>query len=120
MSEGCDGTRRWRLYLQDMIHFAQRATEYTEGFDQDEFVSVTLTYDATLCNLELIGEAATRIPDEVREDNPQIKWRQIVATRNQLAHGYTGLDDDVIWDITQTDLPELLIALRELMAEEQS
>ena len=119
MSEQGDGTRHWRLYLQDMIDFAQRATEYTEGLDQDEFVSATLTYDATLRNLELIGEAATHIPDEVREENPQVKWRQIVATRNQLAHGYTGIDDDVIWDIIQTDLPELLSALRELMAEEQ-
>ena len=119
MSEPGGEARQWRLYLQDMIDFADRAVQYAAGLNQDEFVSVTLVYDATLRNLELIGEAATRIPEEVREASPQIKWRQVIATRNRLAHGYAGIDDDVIWDIIQTDLPELLTALRELRAEEQ-
>lgn len=117
MCEQGDNTRHWRLYLQDMIDFAERALDYTGGFDQDEFISDTLTYDATLRNIELIGEAATHIPDEVREANPQIKWRQVVATRNRLAHGYLGLDDDVIWDIIQTDLPDLLVEAKRLLEE---
>ena len=115
MSEQGDGTRHWRLYLQDMIDFAERALDYTDGRDQEIFISERRTYDATLRNLELIGEAATHIPDEVREANPQIKWRQVVATRNRLAHGYSGLDDDVIWDIIQTDLPDLLVEAKRLL-----
>ncbi|MXZ97593.1 MAG: DUF86 domain-containing protein [Acidimicrobiaceae bacterium] len=117
MSEGSEGTRHWRLYVQDMIDFAERAVAYTSGLDQDAFVADGRTYDATLRNLELVGEAATHIPERVRQANRQVKWRQIVATRNQLAHAYLGLDDDVIWDIIRTDLPDLLIALRELMEE---
>ena len=117
MSERGAGTRHWRLYLQDMTNFAERALDYTAGLDQNEFVSNTLTYDATLRNLALIGEAVTHIPDDVREANPQIKWRQVVATRNRLAHGYLGLDDDVIWDIIQTDLPGLLVKARRLLEE---
>ncbi len=117
MSEPGGEPRHWRLYLQDMIDFAERAVTYTAGFDQDAFIGDGRTYDATLRNLELIGEAATHIPDDVREANPQIKWRQVVATRNRLAHGYLGLDDDVIWDIIQTDLPDLLVKAKRLLEE---
>lgn len=51
--------RAWRFYLDDMINFAGKVLVYTDGFDQDSFVTNRLVYDATLRNLELIGEAAT-------------------------------------------------------------
>lgn len=57
--------REWRFYL-DMIGFAGKVLAYTDGLDQAGFVTSRLTYDATLRNLELIGEAATHIPDKVR------------------------------------------------------
>ena len=78
--------------------------------DQDTFVSDDLTYDATLRNLELIGEAATHIPDAIREAHPEIPWRTIVGARNRIAHGYLGIDDDII----QNDIPALLQALRQI------
>ncbi len=119
MSEQGESTRHWRLYVQDMIDFAERAVAYTAGFDQEAFIGDGRTYDTTLRKLVLIGEAATHIPNEVREANPQIRWRQVVATRNRLVHGYLGLDDDVIWDIIQTDLPDLLMKVRRLLEEGQ-
>lgn len=119
MSESGQVTRHWRLYVQDMIDFAERAVAYTAGLDQDAFMADRRTYDASLRNLELVGEAATHIPDDVRDANPQIKWRQVVAVRNRLAHGYMGLDEDVIWDIIQTDLPDLLVKARRLLEEGQ-
>jgi hypothetical protein len=64
---------------------------YTAGLNQDAFLADDLIYDATLRNLELIGEAATHIPDAVRTANPQIPWRLIVATRNRLVHGNASL-----------------------------
>ena len=66
-------------------------------------------------NLELLGEAATHIPDGVRGSNPQIPWRLVIATRNRLIHGYLGIDNDTLWSIVRGDIPELLpqlIALR--------
>ena len=100
--------REWRFYLDDMIAFAEKVLSYTDGFDQSEFESSTKTYDATLRNLELIGEAATRIPQEVRDGAPQIPWRQIIATRNRLIHAYLGIDNDTLWSIIQDDIAGLL------------
>ncbi len=106
--------REWRFYLDDMIGFAESAIAYTEGLDQTAFVASGLNYDATVRNLELIGEAATHIPDAVRAANPQLQWRLIIATRNRLIHGYLGIDNDILWSIIQSDIPALLPQLREL------
>ena len=58
--------REWRFYIDDMIDFAGKVLTYTHGLDKTGFVASELNYDATLRNLELIGEAATHIPDEIR------------------------------------------------------
>ena len=86
MCEAEHEQRNWRLYVQDMCEFSEKVLTYTEGLDLDGFVVDSLTYDATLHNIELIGEAATHIPSEVREAHPEIPWRQIIGTRNQVAH----------------------------------
>lgn len=115
MSEaiGPDATapREWRFYIGDMIAFAERVLAYTDGLDQEGFVASGLNYDATLRNLELIGEAATHIPEEVRTAHAEIPWRMIVATRNRLIHGYLGIDTDTLWSIIQDEVPELLSLL---------
>jgi uncharacterized protein with HEPN domain len=107
--------REWRFYLDDMIVFAEKVLSYTEGFDQQGFIVSGLNYDATVRNLELIGEAATHIPDEVRQNNPQIPWRMVIATRNRLIHGYLGIDNDTMWSIIKTDIPVLLPQLQQVV-----
>lgn len=88
--------REWRLYVDDMIEFAERALDYTSELDRQTFTADRMRYDATLRNLELIGEAAGRVPTDIREANSAIPWRQVIATRNRLAHAYLGIDDDVL------------------------
>lgn len=73
-----------------------------------------MTYDAVLRNLELIGEAATHIPEYIREAHREIPWRKIIAVRNRLIHAYLGIDDDIIWSIIRDDIPPLLAALKKL------
>jgi len=106
--------REWRFYVTDMIKFAENVISYTNGFDQTRFENSGITYDATIRNLELIGEAATHIPQHIREEYPGIMWRMIIATRNQLIHGYLGIDNDTLWSIIQADVPELLIQLQKI------
>ncbi len=106
--------RQWQFYISDMLAFAEKVIAYTDGFSQQEFVESELNYDATLRNLELIGEAARHIPDSVRNENDEIPWRMIIATRNRLIHGYLGIDDDTLWSIIQDDIPMLLEELKKL------
>ena len=67
--------REWSFYIDDMINFAGKVLQYTADMDQASFVGNELVYDATLRNLELIGEAARHIPDKVRSGHPDIPWR---------------------------------------------
>jgi len=106
--------REWRFYIDDMIDFAEHVLAYSQGLDQAGLVADRLHYDATIRNLELIGEVATHVPDTVRQAHPDIPWRLIIATRNRLIHGYLGIDNDTLWSIIQTDIPALLPKLRAL------
>lgn len=74
-----------------------------------------MRWDATLRNLELIGEAATHVPDELRERAPALPWRQVIATRNRLIHAYLGIDADTVWSIVSEDVPELRRELLRLL-----
>ena len=107
-----DGVREWRFYVDDMIAFAEKVLTYTAGLDQSAFVANTLVYDATLRNLELIGEAATHVPDDVRQAPREVLWRRVIATRNRLVHAYLGIDNDTLWSIVVTDVTALLPMLR--------
>jgi len=99
--------REWRFYVDDMMSFVEKVITYTEGLDQSELVKSGQKYDASLRNLELIGEAATHIPDTIRQSSPEIPWRQLIATRNCLIHGYLGIDNDTLWSIIKDDIPAL-------------
>ncbi|GED22298.1 HepT-like ribonuclease domain-containing protein [Halomonas halmophila] len=112
--------REWRLYIEDMIGFAEKVLCYTEGLDLDSFLAHALTYDATLRNLELIGEAATQIPDVVRHQYSEIPWRMIIATRNRLIHAYLGIDDDTVWSIIQDNIAQLLEQLKGIKTQHGS
>jgi uncharacterized protein with HEPN domain len=116
MSDATPG-REWRFYLDDMIGFCERVQAFTSGLDQSRFVSDVMCFDATVRNIELIGESATRIPEQVRLSSSSIPWRMIIATRNQLIHGYLGIDNDTLWSIVETDIPALLVNLRDLKAK---
>lgn len=108
--------REWRFFVEDMIGFCERVQAYTATTNRADFSSDPMRYDATIRNIELIGEAATHVPESVRTTHPEIPWRVIIATRNKLIHGYAGIDDDVLWSIVQSDIPVLLRGLRNLNA----
>ena len=106
--------REWRFYVDDMILFAEKVQRYTKNLDQAAFINSELYYDATLRNLELIGEAATNLPQDIKTNHPEIPWRQIIATRNRIIHGYLGIDNDIIWSIITEEIPSLITHLKNL------
>ena len=99
--------REWRLYIDDMKKCVDKIRSYTAGQTLKSFQENSLINDATLRNLEVLGEAANNIPLVIQSKNPQIPWRQIIGTRNKLIHGYLGIDDQIVWDIVCNEIPKL-------------
>lgn len=105
-------SREWRLYLDDIRSCCDRVLTYTSGLDFEGFVTRSMTYDAVIRNLEIIGEAAKNLPEDVRARYPEIEWRRIAGLRDILAHGYFGLEPETLWDIVRNKIPLLKIALQ--------
>lgn len=100
-----------------MLDFAETVMGYTSGLDMAAFVADQRTYDATLRNIQLIGEAATHVPDDIREAYPSIPWRAMIGTRNRLAHSYLHISDAIIWSIIEDAIPGLAPQLRKLLED---
>lgn len=97
--------------LGHMARHAAEAVELTRektrlDLDTDRLFELALTR-----LLEIIGEAASRVPLDIRAQYPHIPWRDVIDCRNRLIHGYDVLDHDIIWSIAAKDLPQLARAL---------
>jgi len=84
----------------------------------DEFVEDEKTYDAVVRNLEIIGEAAKNVPEDIRVRCPGIEWRKIAGLRDVIAHEYFGIDNDILWDIIQNKVESLQQEVRRVMEAE--
>ena len=92
----------------------------SEGLDFHAFVRNELVYDAVLRNLEVLGEAAKKVPDSVRARHPSVEWRAIAGLRDVLAHAYFALDEATLWDIVAQKVPALAEVLRQILEEEDA
>ena len=108
--------RHWRLLVEDILECIERIEQYVAGLQVDAFKASQITVDATVRNLEVIGEASRNIPEDVKEAHPELEWEKIVGLRNRVIHEYFGVDLDIIWRIVNDELPALKAKMRELLA----
>ena len=102
--------------LRDMLD-AIAAIERYRGRDRASFERDELLQVWFLRNLQILGEAARGIPEDVRALAPDVPWPNIVGMRNVLVHGYFEIDTDIVWDAANRDVPALEPALQRLLRE---
>jgi uncharacterized protein with HEPN domain len=93
------------LYLEDMQQAMERIARYCTGLDFEQFRANELVVDAVVRNIEVIGEAAKKVPLPVQQAYPQLPWSQMYRMRNRISHEYFGLDYSIIWRIATQHLP---------------
>jgi uncharacterized protein with HEPN domain len=101
--------------LRQILAYARETVEISKSksrqdLDHDRLLNLALTR-----LLEMLGEAANRVPEEVRAQHPDLPWLQMIAARNRLIHGYDSVDFDIIWAIIKDDLPILIIRLEDIL-----
>jgi uncharacterized protein with HEPN domain len=95
------------VYIDDIRDSIEAIKRYTAGLTKEDFFSSAEKQDAVFRRLELIGEAANRLPHEFRNQYSLIPWYKIVGMRNVLIHEYDSIDLDRVWETIKRDIPEL-------------
>ena len=107
--------RAYEDSLEDMLDNAEKALHFVNGMEYETFFRDEKTSYAVVRALEIIGEAARIVPDEVRTSLPELPWREISGMRNKLMHEYFGINSKVVWRTLQEDLPSIIPVLRKAL-----
>ena len=99
--------RRDADLVEDISEAITRIERYTAGLTLDAFLADTKTQDATVRNLEIIGEAVKGLSSDFKKKHQDVPWQAIAGMRDRLIHDYAGVNWDIVWDVLQTKLPEL-------------
>jgi uncharacterized protein with HEPN domain len=99
--------RRDELFLADMVAAADAISAFVAGSNEAEFIANDLLRSAVLQKLTVIGEAAARLSDGLKQQDPTVPWRDIVAFRNIAVHRYFGIDWSIVWIAATSDVPTL-------------
>ena len=110
-------SRDYRLFLDDIKIACQKVLRYTGDMSYEQFINDEKTYNAVVRNLEVIGDAAKKIPDEMRERYPDIEWKKISGLRDIAIHEYYNMDEEILWDVVKNRIPELLEQVTEILTE---
>ncbi len=103
--------------LTDILEAARKALDFVADSDEGSFAKDEKTVFAAVRALEIIGEAARRIPDPFRQEHPGIPWREMAGMRDKLIHDYFGVNLEVIWKTIHEDLPPLIKAIQALLTQ---
>ncbi|CAK8712901.1 DUF86 domain-containing protein [Candidatus Electrothrix aarhusensis] len=95
-------------FLHHISEAAERIIAYTETMGCEGFFEDIKTQDAVIRNIEIIGEATKNLSDEIRNNHPEIPWKNLAGMRDRLIHHYFGVNLDIVWDVVKEELPQLL------------
>ena len=96
-----------------MLDAVERIRRYLEGVNREDFEADEVLQDAVIRQLEILGEAASRVDTEYRSSTPQIPWSKVISTRNRLIHGYLSVDMEIVFRTATHHVPQLRSSLKQ-------
>ncbi len=106
------GDKARLFHIRDSI---EKINQYVNGVDFKTFERHSMLMDACVRQLGIIGEASNRLSNEIKEQNKDIEWKQIIGLRNIVIHQYFGIDDKVLWEVIQDNIPDLQIKITRII-----
>ena len=107
--------RDWREHIRDILDAITEIRSFTRGMNYETFKDDDKSIRAVEMNFIIIGEAANQIPEEIEEQYTTIPWNLMRAMRNRIVHVYFNVDEKLMWDTVQNDLPPLAAELEKLL-----
>lgn len=107
-------SRDWLLYLDDLIASAEKVQRFLKGRSLDAFIADELLFDAVLFNLEVIGEAVKKLPEEAKSAAPDADWTGPARMRDLIAHHYFSVEPQIVWEAATRHVPKILEHARRL------
>ena len=104
-----------RIRLLHMVEASQAALRFMAGRQRGDLQTDQMLLFAVLRAIEVIGEAASKVSEDVRIVNASIPWKAIVGMRNRLIHAYFDVDTEMVWETVQVEIPEILVKLKALL-----
>jgi len=105
-----------KIYSKHILDAISKINQYV-SVGHEEFMAHSHWSDATMRQLEVIGEATKHLSEEIRIQHPDVPWRRIAGLRDVLIHDYMGVDLEAVWEVTQRNLPELEAKIRDILRE---
>jgi uncharacterized protein with HEPN domain len=106
------------IALRQILSHAREAVDLCQGRTRSDLDSDRLLNLALTRLIEIIGEAANRVPDSIKTKYPDFPWLQMIGARNRLIHGYDSVDFDILWTIVTSDLPLIINRLENILDKE--
>jgi len=106
-----------RLYLTDLLDAIGKIDGYVYNMSLEEFLKDDRTKDAVLRNMEVIGEAAKNLPQEIKDSYNDLDWKAAAGMRNKLIHEYFGVSFSIVWETIKNDLPDLRDEVEKILKE---
>jgi uncharacterized protein with HEPN domain len=102
-------------YVQDIYNAMEAAEGFVSDCSFEDFIEDIKTQYAVIRALEIIGEAAKNVPEDIRQKNPSIPWKDLAGIRDKLIHAYFGVDLEVVWLSVKEGIPEAKPVIAQLL-----
>lgn len=109
--------RNISLYIKDILQNMRDAEEFIQGLSYGQFVADKRTFNAVVRSLEVIGEAAKNVPDEIRAKNPMIPWKEMAGMRDKVIHLYFGVDREAVWIAVKDRIPAIRPLIEQILKD---
>ena len=108
-------TRDYLDYIQDIFESINDIEKFIEGIEFNDFVNDKKTINAVVRSLEVIGEAAKKVPETIRKKYPTLPWKNMAKMRDKLIHEYFGIDVEIVWKVTKDEIPPLKPLIQQIL-----